>query len=539
MAGKIIVSEIQTDNDNNVVIRANTGNVLFRVTDVGLDVANSVPSGSITSDMIADGTVIAADVADGSITTAKIADGNVTVDKIASDSINATKLNVSGNGDAGQALLSDGDGSFSWGSAGRSDATSVTLSSGTPNVTLTSSSNQLITITSSVANGSITMPDMTTVTEGEGYFVFNNTSNYNIAIKDSGGVIREFISSNNVLSLKLSDNGTATGVFQFGVPPSLGVTGTPDKSLAPTGETWYRGFIKVTSTQYVVPYRNTSTGAVYLSLATLDIDAGTWTYGTGVLLGNYTLGGDNEWEIGGASNGVDKGYIAIHISQNTATSPGVRYFGFAIVSDSLYVSSALTGTTILTNNQSFVVPTIADYLGADDTFFNVSRLMNTTSTGYCKYELKMLKVTVSGTTVTLTQSANNTVISVSGEGFFKVDALRTGLTSYILDEYNISGTFTTGKYISCTTATNTFTIGTRTTQSTAVLNNLIGWGSSYNSGGCYGTVNNTFIINSTNTRAYNQYGVFYAITNPGTATVTVTHATDITYKSFTDANYST
>ena len=92
MAGKIIVSEIQTDNDNNVVIRANTGNVLFRVTDVGLDVANSVPSGSITSDMIADGTVIAADVADGSITTDKIADGNVTVDKIASGSITTDKI---------------------------------------------------------------------------------------------------------------------------------------------------------------------------------------------------------------------------------------------------------------------------------------------------------------------------------------------------------------------------------------------------------------------------------------------------------------
>ena len=82
MAGTIIVSDIKTDTDNSFVVRANTGNVLFRVTDTGLDTANSIASGSITSDMIADGTVIAADVADGSITTAKIADGNVTAAKI-------------------------------------------------------------------------------------------------------------------------------------------------------------------------------------------------------------------------------------------------------------------------------------------------------------------------------------------------------------------------------------------------------------------------------------------------------------------------
>ena len=37
---------------------------------------------------------------------------------IADNAVNAAKLNVLGNGTSGQALLSDGDGSFSWGSAG-------------------------------------------------------------------------------------------------------------------------------------------------------------------------------------------------------------------------------------------------------------------------------------------------------------------------------------------------------------------------------------------------------------------------------------
>jgi len=97
LAGTIIVSDIKTDTDNSFVVRANTGNVLFRVTDTGLDTANSIPSGSITSGMIADGTVIAADVADGSITTAKIADGNVTAAKIADGNVTAAKIDTVAN----------------------------------------------------------------------------------------------------------------------------------------------------------------------------------------------------------------------------------------------------------------------------------------------------------------------------------------------------------------------------------------------------------------------------------------------------------
>ena len=44
----------------------------MRVTDTGIDTANSIPSGSITSDMIANNTVIAADVLDESITNEKL-----------------------------------------------------------------------------------------------------------------------------------------------------------------------------------------------------------------------------------------------------------------------------------------------------------------------------------------------------------------------------------------------------------------------------------------------------------------------------------
>lgn len=46
-----------------------------------------------------------------------IADGSITTAKLADDAVDADKLSVTGNGTVGQALLSDGDGTFSWGQA--------------------------------------------------------------------------------------------------------------------------------------------------------------------------------------------------------------------------------------------------------------------------------------------------------------------------------------------------------------------------------------------------------------------------------------
>tara|TARA_R110000822_G_scaffold145919_1_gene284840 strand:- start:1764 stop:2384 length:621 start_codon:yes stop_codon:yes gene_type:complete len=54
------------------------------------------------------------------ITTELINDSAVHNSKIADSAVNATKLDVTGNGTAGQALLSDGDGTFTWGAAGES-----------------------------------------------------------------------------------------------------------------------------------------------------------------------------------------------------------------------------------------------------------------------------------------------------------------------------------------------------------------------------------------------------------------------------------
>ena len=70
---------------------------------------------AITTAKILDANVTNAKMATDSVDTAQIVDDAVTSAKIAADAVDATALNVSGNGTSGQALLSDGDGSFSWG----------------------------------------------------------------------------------------------------------------------------------------------------------------------------------------------------------------------------------------------------------------------------------------------------------------------------------------------------------------------------------------------------------------------------------------
>jgi len=83
-------------------------------------------------------------VADGGIDTDQLASDSVTDDKIAADSVGASELKVTGNGTALQALLSDGDGTFSWVDVVRSIATdsiiAANVSTGAVTLSLTNNS---------------------------------------------------------------------------------------------------------------------------------------------------------------------------------------------------------------------------------------------------------------------------------------------------------------------------------------------------------------------------------------------------------------
>mgnify|MGYP003325081053 CR=1 FL=1 len=74
---------------------------------------------AVTAAKLADSAVVTANIVDANVTTAKIANANVTTAKIADNAITAAKLSIAGNGTAGQAILSDGDGTFSYGSSGK------------------------------------------------------------------------------------------------------------------------------------------------------------------------------------------------------------------------------------------------------------------------------------------------------------------------------------------------------------------------------------------------------------------------------------
>lgn len=75
MAGKIIVSTLQSDTDNSISFVANTGATIFS--------ANL--SHGIAGSFIADGTITAAKIADGAIVATEIADGAVTSSKLSSN----------------------------------------------------------------------------------------------------------------------------------------------------------------------------------------------------------------------------------------------------------------------------------------------------------------------------------------------------------------------------------------------------------------------------------------------------------------------
>lgn len=82
MAGKIIVSTLQSDTDNSISFVANTGATIFS--------ANL--SHGIAGSFIADGTITAAKIADGAIVATEIADGAVTGPKLGANAVSSNNI---------------------------------------------------------------------------------------------------------------------------------------------------------------------------------------------------------------------------------------------------------------------------------------------------------------------------------------------------------------------------------------------------------------------------------------------------------------
>jgi hypothetical protein len=131
MAGSITVSSITLDSDNNFSIKSNTGATLFFANTTGIDVANSLPSSSITNDKIVSvaNTKITGNIVSSQITS--VANTQITGNLTATTATTATNLAGGSNGTipyqsaagttqmlavgtAGQVLQTNGAGAPTW-----------------------------------------------------------------------------------------------------------------------------------------------------------------------------------------------------------------------------------------------------------------------------------------------------------------------------------------------------------------------------------------------------------------------------------------
>lgn len=418
-------------------------------------------------------------------------------------------------------------------SPGRSGSAYATLSSGTPNITLTSSSNQVQIVTADAEGQSITLPDATTMTKGAGFFVFYNTSSYYVAIKDAGGTIREYLypsaSAVQGVTLVLQENADANGVWHIQNPISAGGSNTTlyqTTTFNPGGTPDALTVIQVTATQYVFlswlsGYNNNA--SLRATLGTINLSTKAWTFGSTTTL--VTNSGTARFQsIGGDSNGVDRGIIGAWIGTvNVANTGSWQAWGFAIVAGTLYFSGStsvwsLGGTT---NIQNFGGTW---YAGADNAFLYYGSNYNSVYNAI----LTAFKVNVTSTTVTLAQCTGSLSYADGGGPYWLF--CPTSKTTCVIDRSNA----TSPSYATYNSSTNVMSGGSRTTQTTQIVGNLM---SNFGSG----NGQNIILTNSTGTKLFlnNASTTCFTIANPGTASVTVATGATYNYKAFPSKSYST
>jgi len=401
-------------------------------------------------------------------------------------------------------------------SGARSGSTSVTLTSGSPTLTLTAASTQLQVISSSTGNGSIVLPDATTMTKGEAFFVFYNTSSFPIAVKDNGGTTREYLPVNStytitypatvttkipnagsVSRLELIDNSTAAGVWRLGNPINAASfsdttlwTGTWDTTKFNAGSYSNWGLIRVNATTALAVYTSSSnTRQVYGRAITFDATTKTVTYGSVETLiwthptttsawisvtGN-TAGYPSNTFPNAATNGSDRGIIIF----NTGTTNGqfttspvgsyTGYCGFAIVSGEAYFSTVdqVTGVTSTGGTGGAYTTWYGNpyYAGSDNAFLTYAIGYSNANSGRLnvKSNMRAYTVGVSGTTVTLTAGTGNSDITAAVDVTYFLTSSPKAHTTAVMSATNFNGTYnsTYGNYISYSPSTNTITSGAR------------------------------------------------------------------------------
>ncbi|KPA18392.1 Microcystin-dependent protein-like protein [Candidatus Magnetomorum sp. HK-1] len=223
--------EMQPEQDIGGVLRAG--------------IALSVTNAAITTLKLADNAVTADKLSDGAVTSAKIYNNSVTSDKLSNDALTSEKLSngivtaekfsASGgssltSGTVGESLLSNGDGTFNWGTASGND---ITITSTSTDITLSSEQSGVVLVT---GNTTITLPSPSSVQGKEFTIKKTDISGYTVTI--SGVVDGETnpqlseqysymtIISNGSAWLKTAENATtpSTSTAKTYITNSLGMT---------------------------------------------------------------------------------------------------------------------------------------------------------------------------------------------------------------------------------------------------------------------------------------------------------------------------
>lgn len=130
--------------------------------------------------------------------------------EITDNTVGADELNVSGDGTSGQALVSDGDGTFSWDDLGTLNVAAV----GTKTAAYTLATGDVGKYVQVGSGGSITVPN-STFSEGDVVSIFNNTTG---DVTITGSITTMYLAGEDAdkATLTLATRGVATVLFISG-----------------------------------------------------------------------------------------------------------------------------------------------------------------------------------------------------------------------------------------------------------------------------------------------------------------------------------
>jgi hypothetical protein len=418
----------------------------------------------------------------------------------------------------------------------RAGITSVTLTSASPNATITTGNNQLITIvndSTTPIDPSVTLPAMNTLPQGAMYFEFANMTPFIVALKDSAGTVREFIQPGANYQLSITNNGSATGQWftQFPVAALNGDqrhTSILSTSFKPTSGAPFSvlGVCRLNATAFAVIFYETNVGGgtytLYARLYTYVPSTKTYTTGNTVTImpsASYYNIPVVAWDSDNA------GHAFVGLCSNLGSQYSYfKYVGLSVSGGTLYASavSQINGQPPPPCTVTTLANIYVGYLGSNNAFAYGFWLCDGSATGF----VYTRGATVTGTTtVTLTESPNNTGFSVGGV-FQTAYGARTSLTTFVCGAASNNGTV--GYAVSYTPGTNGITLTARSNTArldieqgaTAAL-------SSFSMGGYMTSTNKSFF--GTNV---------FDVTGAGTSTVTTVPSTGFNFKYNLSPNYS-